>query len=110
MAFTKRKGRGFPRHFELVSCRRDQRSNWSTLCCEVLASASAETAIDWRGDSAWRFAASALGSASVRLDEPGCSTLIRVFEKSLRVCPDRRFEPHVDASVRSDALRQPHAP
>jgi hypothetical protein len=35
-------------------CCLDQRSSCSTLCCDWLASASAETAIDWRVDSAWR--------------------------------------------------------
>src|ERR1700682_3397709 len=63
-------------------CRRYQRSSCSTLCWDWLASASAETAIDWRVASAWLLAASSLVSASVRLDEPVCSTLIRFFEKS----------------------------
>src|SRR5258708_35314731 len=70
------------RHRFLIGSGRDQRSNCSTLCCDWLASASAETAIDCRVDNAWLFAASSLVSASVRLDEPVCSTLIRFFEKS----------------------------
>ena len=61
---------------------RDQRSSCSTLCCDWLASASAETAIDWRVDSAWLLAASSFGSASVRFDAPVCSTLIRFLLKS----------------------------
>src|SRR5213596_3283778 len=64
-----------------VSCCRDQRRSCSTLCCDWLASASAETAIDWRVDSAWLLAASSLVSATVRFDEPVCSTLISCFEK-----------------------------
>src|SRR6202158_835107 len=98
-----KKRRGFPRRLE-SRCRRTQRSSWSTLCCDWLASDSAETAIDWRVDSAWLLAASALVSANVRLDEPVCSTLIRFFEKFWRICTIDRFEPKVDASVRSEVL------
>src|ERR1700730_18492629 len=54
----------------------DQRNSCSTLCCDWLASASAETAIDWRVDSAWLLAASSLESARVRLADPVCSTLM----------------------------------
>ena len=75
------KRRGFPRRFRLMMWL-DQRSSCSTLCCDWFASASADTAIDWRVASAWLFAASSLVSASVRFDEPVCSTLIRFFEKS----------------------------
>src|SRR6202158_2352673 len=100
-----KKRRGFPRRLE-SRCRRNQRSSCSTLCCDWLASASAETAIDWRGDSAWLLAASAVVSASVRVDEPVCSTLIRFFEKSWRICTIDRFEPNVDASVRSEVLAE----
>src|SRR6266403_5176773 len=84
----------------------DQRSSWSTLCWLWLASDSADTAIDCRVDSAWLLAASSLVSASVRLDEPVCSTLIRFFEKSWRICTIDRFEPRAEACVRSayDAL------
>ena len=60
----------------------DQRNSCSTLACDWLANASAETAIDCRVESAWLLAASSLGSASVRLDEPVCSTLIRFLLKS----------------------------
>src|SRR6201996_1204865 len=81
-----------------------QRSSCSTLCCDWLARASAETAIDWRVDSAWLLAASSLVSASVRLDEPVCSTLIRFFEKSWRICTIDRFEPNCEASERSVVL------
>jgi hypothetical protein len=59
-----------------------QRSSCNTPCCDWLASDSAETAIDWRVDSAWLLAASTLVSAKVRLDEPVCSTLIRFLLKS----------------------------
>src|SRR5689334_11726078 len=81
-------------------------SSFSTLCCDWLASASAETAIDWRVDSAWLLAASSLVSASVRLAEPVCSTLIRFLLKSWRICTTDRLEPSVEASERnvSDAL------
>src|SRR6202166_3602223 len=79
---NKKKRRGFPRRFAFGFLQLDQRSNCSTLCCDWLASASAETAIDWRVDSAWLLAAFSLVSASVRLAEPVCSTLIRFFEKS----------------------------
>src|ERR1700748_2616022 len=83
---------------------RDQRSSCSTLCCDWLASASAETAIDWRVDSAWLLAASSFGSASVRFDAPVCSTLIRFLLKSWRICTTDRFERARDASVRSVVL------
>src|SRR5690349_9369586 len=81
-------------------------SSFSTLCCNWLASASAETAIDCRVDSAWLLAASSLVSASVRLAEPVCSTLIRFLLKSWRICTTDRLEPSVEASERSvsDAL------
>src|SRR6202022_4912898 len=86
--------------------RRAQRSSWSTLCWLWLDSASADTAIDCRVDSAWLLGASSLVSARVRLAEPVCSTLIRFFEKSWRICTIDRFEPRVEACVRnaSDAL------
>src|SRR5258706_8728652 len=89
-----------------VSCRRDQRRSCNTLACDWLASASADTAIDWRVASAWLLAASSLVSASVRLADPVCSTLIRFFEKSWRICTIDRLEPRVEACVRSafDAL------
>ena len=73
-----------------VCCNSDQRSSCSTLCCDWLASASAETAIDCRVDSAWLLAASSLGSATVRLDAPVCSTLIRFLLKSWRISHDRQ--------------------
>src|SRR6202140_3598371 len=100
------KRRGFPRRFALRFYSRDQRSSCSTLCCDWLASASAETAIDWRVDNAWLLAASWLVSASVRSDEPVCRTLIRFFEKSWRICTIDKFEPRVDSPDRNafDAL------
>src|SRR5690242_2430604 len=78
------KRRGFPRRFATswMMCSIDQRSSCSTLDCDWLASDSADTAIDWRVDSAWLLAASSLVSASVRFDEPVCSTLIRFLLKS----------------------------
>src|ERR1700759_4915842 len=84
----------------------DQRSSCRTLACDWLASDSADTAIDWRVDSAWLLAASSLVSARVRFDEPVCSTSIRFFEKSLRICTIRRFEPRVEASERSAVLAE----
>src|ERR1700731_1250410 len=98
----KRKKRGgSPRRFGIACCRRDQRSSCSTLCCDWLASASAETAIDWRVDRAWLLGASSLESASVRVDEPVCNTLIRLFAKSWRICTIDRFEPSAEASERN---------
>src|SRR5579859_1450280 len=76
-----KKRRGFPRRSCLVVFAENQRSSCSTLCCDWLASASAETAIDWRVDSAWLLAASWLASASVRLDAPVCNTSIRFLLK-----------------------------
>src|SRR3954453_23552438 len=98
------KRRGFPRRFDRWFRSLAQRSSCSTLCCDWLASDSADTAIDWRVDSAWLLAASSLVSANVRLDEPDCSTLIRFFEKSWRICTIERFEPRADASERSVEL------
>src|SRR5271154_856684 len=86
------------------SCSGDQRSSCSTLCCDWLASASADTAIDCRVDSAWLLAASWFGSATVRLDAPVCSTLIRFLLKSWRISTIDRFEPRFDASERSVVL------
>src|ERR1700751_2665982 len=80
---------------------RRQRGNCSTLCCDWLASASAETAIDWRVESAWLLAASSLESARVRLAEPVCSTFIRFLLKSWRICTTDRFEPSEVALVRN---------
>src|SRR5580698_7311219 len=100
---AKRKRRGFPRRSVFFGLIFDQRSSWSTLCCDWLASASAETAIDWRVDSAWLLAASSFGSASVRFDAPVCSTLIRFLLKSWRICTTDRFEPSVEASARSES-------
>src|SRR5580698_944059 len=101
---AKRKRRGFPRRSVFFGLIFDQRSSWSTLCCDWLASASAETAIDWRVDSAWLLAASSFGSASVRFDAPVCSTLIRFLLKSWRISTIDRFEPSEDASERSVLL------
>src|SRR3954463_7161259 len=103
----KEKRRGLPHRFRGLSFRRYQRSSWGTLCCDGLASASADTAIDWRVDSAWLLAASSLVSASVRLAEPVCSTLIRFLLKSWRICTTDRFEPSVEASVRRAVVAEP---
>src|ERR1700756_3161775 len=73
---------GFLPPFRRLSERSDQRKSCSTLACDWLASASAETAIDWRVASAWLLAASSLVSASVRFDAPVCSTLMRFLLKS----------------------------
>src|ERR1700730_5415169 len=107
IAVSSRTWRVFAPPFLLCFCRRDQRSSCSTLACDWLASASAETAIDCRVDSAWLLAASSLVSASVRLDEPVCSTLIRFLEKSWRICTIDRFEPSEDASERSELEAAP---
>src|SRR5205823_1397448 len=84
--------------------RRYQRSSWRTLCCDWLASDSAEVAIDWRVDSAWLLAASSLESASVKADEPVCSTLIRFLLKSWRICTIDRLAPKADACDRNVML------
>src|ERR1700742_2537612 len=73
---------GFFPPFNLRMDGRNYFSSCSTLCCDWLASASAETAIDCRVDSAWLLAASSLVSASVRLEAPVCNTLIRLLLKS----------------------------
>src|ERR1700761_2777152 len=104
IALLQKKGRVSPLRFFVATCGRHQRRSCSTLACDWLASASAETAIDWRVDSAWLLAASSLVSASVRFDEPVCSTLIRFLLKSWRICTIDRFEPSDVASVRSVVL------
>src|ERR1700760_2144982 len=103
---TSKNGGGSPAVFVLRDFleSRDQRRSCNTLACDWLASASAETAIDWRVDSAWLWAASSLVSASVRLEAPVWSTLIRFLLKSWRICTIDRFEPRADASVRSVVL------
>src|SRR5579871_2190398 len=88
----------------LMRLRRNYRSSCSTLCCDWLASASADTAIDWRVDSAWLLAASSLESASVKLDEPVCNTLIRFLLKSWRICTIDRLAPKAEACDRSVTL------
>src|SRR5579871_4712920 len=88
----------------LMRLRRNYRSSCSTLCCDWLASASADTAIDWRVESAWLLAASSLESASVKLDEPVCNTLIRLFEKSWRICTIDRLAPKAEACERNSEL------
>src|SRR3979409_1522559 len=98
------KRRGFAPPFRSPADRRYYCSSLSTLCCDWLASAKADTAIDCRVDSAWLLAASSLVSASGRVAEPVCSTLIRFLLKSWRICTTERFEPRVEASVRSVVL------
>src|SRR5690242_1573032 len=103
----KAKRRGFPRRLHSrVSLfdERYQRSSCRTLACDWLASASAETAIDWRVDSAWLLAASSLVSASVRFDEPVCSTLIRFLLKFWRICTIDRLAAMGEACERSVTL------
>src|SRR3954469_24901281 len=82
----------------------NQRNSCSTLCCDWLASDSAEVAIDWRVDSAWLLAASSLASASVSADEPVCSTLIRFLLKLCRICTIDRLAPKAEACDRSAML------
>src|SRR4051812_46595420 len=98
---TNKNGGVFPRRLYFRLFASDHCSSCSTLCCDWLASASADTAIDWRVASAWLLAASSLVSASVRLAEPVCSTLIRFFEKSWRICTTDRFEPRFEACARN---------
>src|SRR5437016_3178303 len=99
-----RRRRGLPRRLDLLGWCLAQRRSCSTLACDWLASASAETAIDWRVDSAWLLAASSLVSASVRFDEPVCSTLIRFLLKSWRICTIDRLAPKAEACERSVVL------
>src|ERR1700756_190563 len=100
----KTKRRSFLHRFYFRLFASDHCSSFSTLCCDWLASASADTAIDWRVDSAWLLAASSLESASVRVDETGCSTLIRLFEKSWRICTIDKLAPNAEACERSSEL------
>src|SRR4051812_38561225 len=102
----KQKRRSFLRRLDLRLSSLHYCSSFSTLCCDWLASASAETAMDWRGDSARLLGGFSFVSASVRLAEPVCSTLIRFLLKSWRICTTDRLEPSVEASERSvsDAL------
>src|SRR4029077_12802330 len=102
-ANKKRQGQG-PAVFVCRKFRRDQRSSCSTACCDVLASDSADVAIDWRVDSAWLLAASSLESASVKADEPVCNTLIRFLLKSWRICTIDRLAPKAEACDRSVML------
>src|SRR4249919_3787388 len=102
----KRRGRSPAAVMDRV-VRRNQRRSCRTLWFDWLASASAETAMDWRVDSAWLLAASSLVSAKVRLDDPVCSTLIRFLLKSWRICTTERFEPRAEAWVRSKPLAAP---
>src|SRR5207245_4996229 len=96
----KRRGRSPAAVMDRV-VRRNQRRSCRTLWFDWLASASAETAIDWRVDSAWLLAASSLESARVRLEDPVCSTLIRFFEESCRICPIERLAPNAEGCERS---------
>src|SRR5882724_10965291 len=76
----------------------------STLCCDWLASDSAEVAIDWRVDSAWLLAASSLESARVRLADPVCNTLMMFLLKSWRICTIDRLAPKAEACDRNVTL------
>src|SRR3954465_16040226 len=58
----KRRGRSSAAVMDRV-VRRNQRSSWRTLWFDWLASASAATAIDWRGDPARRCGASSVQMA-----------------------------------------------
>src|ERR1700756_5193345 len=100
----KTKRRSFLHRFYFRLFASDHCSSCSTLCCDWLASASADTAIDWRVESAWLLAASSLESASVRLDEPVCNTLIRFLLKSWRICTIDRLAPKAEACERSVML------
>src|SRR5260370_28038760 len=63
--------------------------------------------MEGRVDGAGLLAVSSLVWASVRLDEPVCSTLIRFLLKSWRICTTDRLEPSAEASVRSVVLAVP---
>src|SRR4051812_11442048 len=93
-----------PAVFDIVDGCGSYRNNCSTLACDWLASASAETAIDCLVESAWLFAASSLVSARVRFDEPVCSTLIRFLAKSWRIWTIDRLDPSDDACERNVVL------
>ena len=74
-----------PPFCRFVFARRYQRRSCSTLACDWLASASAETAIDWRVDSAattLRSEASALGSnlSIVQIRQDFNKNLINVLQ------------------------------
>jgi len=71
-----------------------------------LASASAETAIDWRVDSALAVGRFLVGVGQGQVGRTGLQHFDQVLEKSWRICTIDRFEPRADASVRSDVL--PH--
>src|SRR5689334_8621612 len=104
MRFEKTAGQKSPAALCFRSFCGNQRSNCRTFCCDWLASASADVAIDWRVDSAWLLAASSLASASVRLDEPVCSTLIKLLLKFWRICTIDRLAPKAEACDRSVLL------
>src|ERR1700751_4698500 len=103
-AHAKNGGAEVPPFLFVEAFAENQRRSCRTFCCDWLASASAEVAIDWRVDSAWLLAASSLESASVRLDEPVCSTLIRFLLKSWRICTIDRLAPKAEACERSVTL------
>src|SRR3954465_15230536 len=90
-----------PRRPVVVNRLRYQRRSCKTLCCDWLASDSAETAIDWRDGRAWLLGAPWVVAARGRVDKPVCSTLIKVLEKSWRISTTERFEPSDEATDRS---------
>src|SRR3954469_1503793 len=70
IAASRKSGGGLARRPDGVESVAAYWRSLSTLCCDWLASASAEPAIDWRVDSAWLLAACSLESARVRLADP----------------------------------------
>src|SRR5260370_34029681 len=67
-----RKRRGLTRRLDCLSRSRTQRSSWSTLCCDWLASDSAETAIDWRGGTAPPVGRSPVGVGTRQVGGAAC--------------------------------------
>jgi len=82
----KRKTAGLsPRRLQSREVCRDQRSSCSTLCCDWLASDSADTAIDWRVDSASLSASELVG---VRQRQVGSAGLQHVDQALVEVLTD----------------------
>src|SRR6202035_1212434 len=84
-----KKRRGFPRRFVFVCWRRDQRSSCSTLCCDWLASESADTAIDWRGGQRRVVRASLVGVGQRQVGRAGLQHVDQVLGEVLTDLHDR---------------------
>src|SRR5579864_5997936 len=101
---AKKTARPRPRRCSYRKFASDQRRSCRTFCCDWLASESADVAIDCRVESAWLLAASSLASASVRLPEPVCNTLMMFLLKSWRICTIDRLAPKAEACERNVTL------